>query len=209
MAHHRRKVGAATLVNTVISVGEGWVALYSGSLSLLVDSVHNLSDELALICLYLAFFLPGYLGRQSQRTANFQNSAGLIAVSAGLIWEAVERILHPAPVRGLIPAVTGIAAAGANWGVARLLREPARHNAAVRLAYLHNLGDVGVSFAPVAAGLLVGITSRSIFDPLVALAVAIWLIVSTVRELFVSSGDLLWPGQMSCGHETGVIAGRC
>jgi len=160
MAHHRRKVGAATLVNTVISVGEGCVALYSGSLSLLVDSVHNLSDELALICLYLAFFLPGYLGRQSQRTANFLNSAGLIAVSAGLMWQAVERILHPVPVRGLIPVVAGIAAAGANGWVARLLREPARHNAAVRLAYLHNLEDVGVSFAPVAAGLPGAIAGR-------------------------------------------------
>ncbi|HUE39133.1 MAG TPA: cation transporter, partial [Candidatus Binatia bacterium] len=74
---------------------------------------------------------------------------------------------------------------------------------------LHNLGDVGVSFAPVAAGLLVGFTSRSIFDPLVGLAVAIGLVVSTVRELFLSIGDLLWPEQMSCGHETGAIAGRC
>jgi len=180
-----------------------------GSLSLLVDSVHNLSDELALICLYLAFFLPGYLGRQSQRTANFLNSAGLIAISAGLVWEAIGRLLHPTAVRGLVPLITGLAAAAANWGVARLLRDPARHNAAVRLAYFHNRGDVGVSLAPVAAGLLIAFTSRSLFDPLVGLTVALWLIVSTVRELRLSSGDLLWPDQMSCGHERTAIAGRC
>jgi len=208
MAHYRRTVGAATLLNTAISVGEACAALYSGSLSLLVDSVHNLSDELALICLYLAFFLPGYLGRQSQRTANFLNSGGLIAISVGLVWEAIERLFHPAPVRGLVPIITGLVAAAANWGVARLLRDPARRNAAVRLAYFHNRGDVGVSVAPVAAGLLIAFTSRSLFDPLVGLTVALWLIVSTVRELRLSSGGLLWPDQMSCGHERTAIAGR-
>ena len=49
MAHYRRTIGAATLVNTAITVGEGCTAFWSGSLSVLVDSVHNLSDELALV----------------------------------------------------------------------------------------------------------------------------------------------------------------
>ncbi len=209
MAHYRRKVGAATLLNTVISAGEACAALYCGSLSLFVDSVHNLSDELALICLYLAFLLPGYLGRQSQRTANFLNSAGLIAISAGLAWDAMERLLHPVPVRGLVAVVTGLTAAAANWGVALLLRQPARHSAAVRLAYLHNQGDVGVSLAPVAAGMLIVFTDRSLFDPLIGLAIALWLIASTVRELLTSSGSLLWPEQMSCVHDQGTVVGRC
>src|SRR5262249_22015955 len=115
MAHYRRTVGAATLLNTAISVGEGSIAFYSGSVSVLVDSVHNLSDELALVCIYFAFFLPGYLGKQSQRTANFLNSAGLIAISGALVWEAIQRLLHPVAVGGLLPAVTGLAAAVANW----------------------------------------------------------------------------------------------
>jgi Co/Zn/Cd efflux system component len=204
MAHHRRTIGLATLVNTAISVGEGAAAWYSGSLSVLVDSVHNLSDELALLCLYLAFFLPGYLSRQSQRTANVLNSAGLIAVSAGLVWVAAIRLRHPTTVAGWLPVATGLAAAGANWGVAWLLRRPARANAAIRLAYLHNLGDVGVSFAPVAAGALITLTGRSAFDALVGLAVALWLVVSTLREIRSSSVALLWPERMMCGDEGGA-----
>jgi cobalt-zinc-cadmium efflux system protein len=200
MAHHRRTVGAATLLNTAISVGEGCAAFYSGSLSVLVDCVHNLSDELALVCLYLAFFLPGYLGQQSQRTANFLNSAGLVALSGALAWEAIRRLLDPVSVTGLVPMATGLAAAAANGGVAWLLRRPARHNASVRLAYLHNRGDVGVSLAPVAAGVMMMITGGPVFDSLVGLAVALWLVLSTVRELILSSADLLWPEQMSCGH---------
>src|SRR6266446_2254639 len=69
-------------------------------------------------------------------------------------WQAAERILHPAPVVGSVAAVVGLLAAAANWGVARLLLAPSRNNAAIRLAYIHNLGDVYVSLALVAAGLL-------------------------------------------------------
>ena len=97
MAHHRRAIGAATVLNGAISVGEGLVAFASGSLSLFVDSVHNLADELALISLYLAFFLPGYLGRQSQRTANLLNSAELIGIGCGLAWQRSNGCFTPSP----------------------------------------------------------------------------------------------------------------
>jgi cobalt-zinc-cadmium efflux system protein len=86
--------------------------------------------------------------------------------------QAVERVLNPIPVQGLIPIVIGIAAALANWGVARLLWKPSRDNAAIRLAYIHNIGDVWVSLAPVVAGVLLTLTGYSIFDPLIAGAIA-------------------------------------
>jgi Co/Zn/Cd efflux system component len=74
----------------------------------------------------------------------------------------------------------GTAAAIGNGGVAWLLREPGKHNMAIRLAYVHNLGEVGVSFAPVVAGLLVTLLGRSVFDPATAVVVAVWLIWSTL-----------------------------
>jgi cobalt-zinc-cadmium efflux system protein len=167
---------------------------------LLTDSIHNCSDELALVCLYLAFFLPGYIGRHSQRLANALNSIGLVALSGVMIWQGISRLIHPAPVQALIPIVAGLGAAAANYGVAHLLRVPARHNAAVRLAYLHNRGDVVVSLAPVVAGVSVALTGRPDGDVLVAVAVALWLVVSTARELRTSMDDLLWPEEMACGH---------
>jgi Co/Zn/Cd efflux system component len=91
-----------------------------------------------------------------------------------------------------------LAAAAANWGVSRLLLQPSRNNAAIRLAYIHNMGDVYVSLAPVAAGLLVTLVGHSIFDPLIASGVAVWIIVSTVRE--ASGEDLIWPEKIVCGH---------
>ena len=102
------------------------------------------------------------------------------------LWQAAVHVLAPAPVASAVPVVVGLAAAAGNWGVARLLREPARNNAAVRLAYLHNLGDMWVSLAPVLAGILVAITGHSAFDPLVAGAVALWIIATTLREVVIS-----------------------
>jgi cobalt-zinc-cadmium efflux system protein len=96
--------------------------------------------------------------------------------------------------------------------VARLLRRPGRNNAAIRLAYLHNLGDVYVSLAPVLAGVLVIATGRPLFDALIAGGVALWLIVSTIREVIASREELMWPEKIRCGHsdeeEERAIAAR-
>ena len=161
-------MAAAVALNTAISVVEAVAGYQAGSLSLLMDSVHNLSDELALVALYLAFVLSQGVSRHLLRTANIFNSVGLIAVSGLLLWQAAERLMHPTPVYGVIVIVTGLLAAAANWGVARLLFKPGRNNAAIRLAYVHNIGDVWVSLAPVAAGLLLILTGYYFFDPLIA-----------------------------------------
>jgi Co/Zn/Cd efflux system component len=150
--------------------------------------------------LYLAFVLPQGVSRHLLRSANVFNSVGLLLISALLLWQAVERMLHPAPVVGTVAIAVGLLAAAANWGVARFLLAPSRKNAAVRLAYIHNMGDVYVSLAPVAAGLLVTVTGYSIFDPLIAAGIAGWIIFSTVREVFASSDELLWPEKIVCGH---------
>jgi cobalt-zinc-cadmium efflux system protein len=201
MSHHRRAVGAAALLNTAIVVVEIGAGFASRSLSLLTDGIHNLSDELALVCLYAAFFLPGWLGLQSQRAANLLNSLGLVTVSGLVMWEALNRLRHPVPVLGLVPLAVGLASAAANAGVARLLRDPGRQSATVRLAYLHNKGDVAVSLVPALAGIVVAAAGLPIVDSVTAVSIASWLIISTLRELRTSSSALLWPETMMCRHD--------
>ena len=200
MAHYRKPLAAAAALNTAIFVVEAVAGFQADSLSLLMDSVHNLSDEMALVFLYLAFVLPHGISRHLLRSANVFNSVGLVVVSGLLLWQAVERILHPVPVVGGVAIVAGLFAAAANWGVARLLLAPGRRNAAIRLAYIHNIGDVYVSLAPVAAGLLGTLTGYSIFDPVIAAGIAVWIIVSTVQEVFASGEELIWPEKIVCGH---------
>jgi Co/Zn/Cd efflux system component len=202
MAHYRKPVGAAVVLNTMIFVVEAVAGLKAQSLSLIMDSIHNLSDEAALIFLFLAFVLPLTLSSTLQRWANLLDSVGLVAVSGLVVWQAVERLLHPVPVLGIAPIVIGLLAAAANWGVARLLLEPSKRNPTIRLAYLHNMGDVLVSLAPVAAGSLIALTGRAFFDPLVALLVASWIMWSTSLAVIQSREELIWPEQLDCGHDT-------
>jgi Co/Zn/Cd efflux system component len=169
-----------------------------------MDGVHNLSDELALVCLFLAFMLPIAMSKNFQRVANVLNSVGLIVVSGLLVWQAVKRIISPTPTLGYIPIIVGLFAAAANLGVAKILYPIKEQNAAIRLAYLHNLGDIYVSLAPVAAGLLVLLTGKSFFDAIIAAGIGLWLIWSTVKEISTSYNELIWPENAVCHHDTNL-----
>jgi Co/Zn/Cd efflux system component len=68
MAHHRRAVAAAAALNSGIFVIETVTGYQGGSLALLMDSVHNLSDEMGLVLLYLAFILPLGVSRNLLRS---------------------------------------------------------------------------------------------------------------------------------------------
>jgi cobalt-zinc-cadmium efflux system protein len=204
MAHIRKPLAAAATLNAAIFLGEAWAGLRASSLSLLGDAVHNFSDQLALVCLLLAYLVTTRASRHFQRWANLLNSAGLLAISAVLVWQALERVLHPQPLIGWLPVAVGVFGVLGNWAVALLLRPWERHSPAIRLAYLHNLGDVYVSLAPIAAGALVIATGYPIFDPVLALAIGVWLVISTVHELRGSSGVLLWPQDATCPHPEGA-----
>jgi len=200
MAHHQKAIAAAVIINSGIFVVEVIAGYQADSLSLIMDSIHNLSDELALIFIYFAFVLSQGISRHLLRTPKVFNSAGLIVVSVVLLWQSIERLLYPVQVQGVMVIAIGIAAAAANWGVARLLLEPGRNNAAIRLAYIHNIGDVYVSLLPVAAGLLVTFSGYAIFDTIIAAAIALWFIASTGKEVFQSHEELIWPEKIVCGH---------
>jgi cobalt-zinc-cadmium efflux system protein len=81
VAHFRKPLAAAAALNTVIFAVEALAGFQSHSLSLIMDSVHNFSDELALVCLYLAFVLPVGVSRSFLRSANVFNR---IARGAGV-----------------------------------------------------------------------------------------------------------------------------
>jgi Co/Zn/Cd efflux system component len=200
MSHRRKPLAAAFFLNTAVLVVEIAGGLKASSLSLLLDGVHNLSDELALGLLVLAYTLRTGLSGALLRWANLFNSLGLTTVCMFLTWQALERLAEPVSVIGLVPIVAGLVGAVGNWGVARVLREAAREDSAIRLAYVHNLGDVLLSLAPVVAGSLVLTSGLSVFDPLVALVVAAVILVTTMRSVAGSHKELMWPENVACAH---------
>jgi len=156
--------------------------------------------------LLLAYYLRVGLSGRFVRLANLFNSIGLVTVCSFLVWQTLERLSRPVPVLGLVPVLAGLLGAVGNWGVAHVLRAHAPDDVSIRLAYVHNLGDTLLSLAPVAAGSLILVSGRSFFDPIVALMIAGFILVTTVSSLAGSHRDLLWPENVVCGHsdETGV-----
>lgn len=125
--------------------------------------------------------------------------AGLL-ISGLVVWQAVDRLSHPQLVLGVAPIVAGLLAAAGNWGVARSLREPSKEDVAIRLAYVHNLGDVLVSLAPVAAGLATLISGTPLFDSVIAIGIAAFIIATTLKVVLGSEEALLWTENVDCGH---------
>ena len=201
MAHRRKPLGLAVALNSAVLAVEVTTGVGTNSLSLVIDGVHNLADELGLALLLLAYTLRAGLSSTLLRSANFFNSIGLLAISAYLAWRSVERLAAPVPVMGLGPVLAGLLGVIGNWGVARALRRAAARDAAIRLAYVHNLGDVLLSLGPVAAGLLILVSGKTLFDPLIALGLAAAIALGTVRELARGGEQLLWPPTLVCGHD--------
>src|SRR5664280_658536 len=209
MSHVRKPLAFAAGLNTIIFIGELIGGIKGNSNSLIMDAVHNFSDELALVCLYVAYLTQMKMSRSIQRVANVLNSIGLMAIAGILIWQSIERILNPAIVGGYIPIISGLFASVANWGVAKVLYKVKDQNASIRLAYIHNLGDIYVSLVPVLAGLLVLLTNNSFFDPVIAILIGIWLIVSTGKEIARSYSDLIWPENAICKHDNEFEIQKC
>lgn len=200
MAHRRPPLVRALQLNTAVLVVEIAAGIGANSFSLIMDGIHNLSDEVALALLVLAYSLRAGLSGKLLRYANLFNSVGLLTICAFLIWRVVERLSQPVEVLGIVPIIAGLVGALANWGVARVLRQPSKEDAAIRLAYVHNLGDTLVSLIPVAAGVFIFVSGNFLFDSLFALLIAAVVVITTFQAVIGSHEELLWPENVSCGH---------
>ena len=199
MAHLRKPLAVACALNALVLAVEAAGGVRANSLSLVMDAVHNLSDQMALGFLLLAYTLRTGLSGRFLWVANWLNSIGLLAMSGLLLRQALERMVHPQPVLGPVPLIVGLLAALGNWGVARALRKPSQNQPSIRLAYTHNLGDALLSLAPAGAGLCIVVFRRSLFDPLVAFAIGMVILIHTLRALVDSPRELLWPENVVCG----------
>ena len=186
---------ALTAGFALVEAAGGW---WSGSLALLSDAGHMLTDAVAL---GLALFAQTIARRppSAQNTYGYAraevlgacaNAVFMLLVVAWIVFEAVQRLLHPAPVAG--GAVMAIAAVGlaVNLIVARMLHHH-DDNMNSRAAYLHVLGDVLGSIAALLAGAIIWSTGWLPADPLLSCVVSALLLASTWRLLKQSVNVLM------------------
>ncbi|MGI9117534.1 MAG: cation diffusion facilitator family transporter [Gaiellales bacterium] len=178
-----------TLILGVIQIGG---AIAFDSLALISDAVHNLSDAVAVLLAVGAAWLAGlpprgtwtFGYRRAEVLAAVVNAVFLIVLSLGIGYEAVQRLLHPAPVQGGGVAVIGAIAIVLNLlPVLLLLRAGARGNLNANATMLHFASDVLSSFAAFVAGLVIALTGWDQADPIASLLVMVLIVVASLRVL--------------------------
>jgi len=201
--HHHdlrgKKLLIAVVLNVAITLAQVVGGIVSGSLALLGDALHNFSDVTALLISWYAHRLSyrkadavGTFGyRRAQIVAAFVNASVLTGIGFYLIYESVLRLLHPEPVASAWVVGLGLLGVLVNGGSILLLRGDAHGNMNVRAAYLHLFGDVLTSVAVVFGGLAIHFWQLYWIDPLVSVAIALYLIAASLGLVRESTAVLM------------------
>lgn len=202
------RLWATVALNATVTVAEFVGGLLSGSLALLSDAAHNLSDVVAIA----AAIVARRIGRRpatARHTYGFKrvevlaalvNAVTLVAVTVLIAREAVLRLLHPEPVSRGPMLVLGLVALCVNLGSVLLLRRHDEKDVNVRGAFLHMAQDALASLAVVVAALFADTAAGPYVDAGVALLVAAlvlrsalslaWETLSTILEGAPSDVDV-------------------
>lgn len=185
--------------NLTISAAEVVGGILSGSLSLVSDAIHNLSDSVSIILSYLSIRISekpknktrtyGY-NRANIITA-FINSASLIGISVFLVIEAVKRFVHPSQVTGDIVIIVAAVGLLGNLFSVLVLRKSAKENMNIKSSYLHLLSDTLSSVAVIVSGIIIKFSSVYWIDPVFTVLINIVIFRSCYRILKESIGILM------------------
>ncbi|GAA0523484.1 cation diffusion facilitator family transporter [Chitinophaga japonensis] len=181
------------------------VGLLNGSLALLSDAGHNLSDVASLALSLLAFRLArvksssrytyGY--RKSTILISLLNALILLVAVGAIAYEALRRFSDPAPVPGSTMAIVAGIGIFVNTASAFLFFKDKESDLNVKGAYLHLVADALVSLGAVVAGLVIMGTGWYWVDPVVSLLIIIVIVYSTwglLRSSLRLSLDAVPPG---------------
>jgi cobalt-zinc-cadmium efflux system protein len=195
----RRRLGWALAITGLFMVVEVLGGLWSGSLALLADAGHMVTDTASLALAWFAAWYserPGSSARshghgRAQALAAFLNSLALIVVVGWIAVEALQRLIAPRPIEGA--TMLGIALLGlaANLVVYRILHGAGSGNLNVEAARLHVLGDLFGSIAAVGAAIVILLTGWLPVDALLSLVVAALILRSAWPLLRRSTRSLL------------------
>lgn len=171
-------------LNLVIPLAQVVGGAYAQSMALISDATHNFSDFAAILIAYFAHRL-GQRGASLQNTFGYRraeiaaavvNVALLIAAAGFIAYEAYQRFQHPEPVLGsVVVLLAGVGILG-NGFSAWLLHRGSKHNLNVRGAFLHMVGDLLMSVAVLANGLILMFKPWYWLDPLLSLLIVLFIL---------------------------------
>jgi cobalt-zinc-cadmium efflux system protein len=194
---HGNAFAIGVTLNLAFVVIEAVFGILGGSLALLADAGHNLSDVLGLLLAWAAIWLAKRppsprrtygLRRSSILAALFNAILLLIAVGA-IAWEAVGRVFHPASVSGGTVVIVAAIGVAVNTATALLFLSGRERDLNIRGAFLHMAADAAVSLGVVVAGVFISVSGWTWLDPVISLAIAAVISVGT-WDLFRQSVNM-------------------
>jgi cobalt-zinc-cadmium efflux system protein len=189
--HHRPDYGRAFAIGTALNIGyvlvESGFGFALGSLSLLADAGHNLSDVFGLLLAWGAYRLAKvgpsekftYGLGSSTILASLSNSLLLLVAVGGISWEAIRRFSQPVDVSGTTMIWVAAVGVAINTATALLFFKGHAHDLNIKGAFLHMAADAAVSLGVVVAGVAILLTRVLWIDPLVSLLIAGVILIGT------------------------------
>jgi len=198
-----RRLGLALWLTGGFMVAEAVGGYLAGSLALLADAGHMLTDSAALAMAFAAARLAARpadprrsYGYQRVRVlAALVNSLALLVLVAWLVIEATQRLMSPQPVDARLMLVIALLGAALNLAVARLLHQgqDPSHDINLSAAYAHVLSDLAGSLAASLGAVIILLTGWTRADPLLSLLIAA-LIARLAIRLLRRSAHILMEG---------------
>lgn len=185
-----RTLTTALLLTLGFAVVEALAGWWSGSLALLSDAGHMVTDSMSLALAAVAARLASlpasathtYGLRRVETLAGFVNALTMLLVVGIIVWHAVERLMTPRAVDGLAVMLVAALGLAINALVAWLLsRGEATLN--TRAALLHVMGDLLGSVAALTAGIVIHFTGWTPIDPLLSVLICGLILAATLRLL--------------------------
>ena len=183
------------LLNSLITIAQIIGGFLSGSLALLSDALHNLTDVSSLIISYIASVLSkkkatktrtfGY--KRAEIIAAFINASSLIFIAIYLVFEAINRFFKPQKIEAELVIWLSILGIVINGLSVLLLKKDSVNNINIRSAYIHLLTDILASIAVLIGGILMKLYQVFWVDAALTMAIAIYLIIvgiSLLKESF-------------------------
>ena len=167
-------------LNLAFVAVEATFGILSGSMALLADAGHNLSDVLGLVLAWGGAILSRrppsgrytYGLRGSSILAALLNALLLLVAIGAIVWEAIGRFREPQPLAGSTVIIVAGIGMIINTATALLFARGRKGDLNIRGAFLHMAADAAVSAGVVVAGLLILLTGATWIDPVVSLLIA-------------------------------------
>jgi cobalt-zinc-cadmium efflux system protein len=178
------------VLNTLFTIVEFGFGIFTGSLALIADASHNLTDTFTLSVSFVA-------NRISRREANdsktfgygratilaaLLNSSVMLAVAGFIAFEAIQRLQHPTAIEGGIVAIVAAVGIAVNGAIALVLFKH-RQDLNMRSAFIDMAFDTLSSLGAVVAGLIILFTGVQYVDSIVGLLIAALLLYNTLKIL--------------------------